>query len=58
MRRRTLLTATATAAPATLLTGLDEALADTPAPSSARPLDGRLAAARGLYGSPRRYVEW
>ncbi|WP_331719428.1 hypothetical protein [Streptomyces sp. NBC_01187] len=49
MRRRTLLTATATAAPAALLAGLDEALADTPAPPRAGPLDDRLAAARALY---------
>lgn len=49
MRRRTLLTATAAAGPAALLTGLDEALADTPAPSRAGPLDERLAAARAMY---------
>lgn len=49
MRRRTLLTATAAAGPAALLTGLDEALADTPAPSLAGRLDERLAAARELY---------
>ncbi|MFD0319358.1 helix-turn-helix transcriptional regulator [Streptomyces flavalbus] len=49
MRRRTLLTATAAAGPAALLTGLDNALADTPAPSGAGPLDSRLAGARALY---------
>lgn len=49
MRRRTLLTATAAAGPAALLTGLDEALADTPAPPRGGPLDERLAAARELY---------
>ncbi len=50
MRRRTLLTATAAAGPAALLVGMDEALADTPAPTSGLgPLDGRLAAARNLY---------
>ncbi|MFJ9212482.1 hypothetical protein [Streptomyces sp. NPDC102264] len=49
MRRRTLLTATAAAGPAALLLGLDEALADTPAPTGAGPLDVRLATARELY---------
>ncbi|MEW2265524.1 transcriptional regulator [Streptomyces sp. NPDC047853] len=50
MRRRTLLTATAAAGPAALLTGLDEALAATPTPTTGLgPLDGRLAAARELY---------
>ncbi|WP_067395122.1 helix-turn-helix domain-containing protein [Streptomyces sp. F-3] len=49
MRRRTLLTATAAAGPAALLMGLDEALATTPPPSGAGPLDARLAAARELY---------
>jgi transcriptional regulator with XRE-family HTH domain len=49
MRRRTLLAATATAGPAALLTGLDDALADTPPPSGAGALDARLAAARNLY---------
>ncbi|MFJ1673201.1 helix-turn-helix domain-containing protein [Streptomyces bottropensis] len=49
MRRRTLLAATAAAGPAALLTGLDDALASTPAPSGAGPLDGRLAGARALY---------
>ncbi|MGK5450461.1 helix-turn-helix domain-containing protein [Streptomyces radiopugnans] len=48
MRRRTLLTATA-AGPAALLLGLDEALADTPAPTGGGPLDTRLATARELY---------
>ncbi|WP_328377573.1 MULTISPECIES: transcriptional regulator [unclassified Streptomyces] len=49
MRRRTLLTATAAAVPAALLVGLDEALADTPAPPGAGPLDTRLAAARAMF---------
>lgn len=49
MRRRTLLTATATAGPAALLLGLDQALADTPAPTTAGPLDVRLVTARELY---------
>ncbi|MGI5405099.1 helix-turn-helix domain-containing protein [Streptomyces sp. CA-135486] len=50
MRRRTLLTATAAAGPAALLMGLDEALADTPAPRpGAGPLDARLATGRELY---------
>ncbi|MBT2674777.1 helix-turn-helix transcriptional regulator [Streptomyces sp. ISL-14] len=49
MRRRTLLTATAAAGPAALLMGLDDALADPPAPPGAGPLDGRLAGARALY---------
>ncbi|MDV7214877.1 helix-turn-helix domain-containing protein [Streptomyces prunicolor] len=49
MRRRTLLTATAAAGPAALLLGVDEALADTPAPTGTGPLDARLAAARDLY---------
>ncbi|MER7224267.1 helix-turn-helix domain-containing protein [Streptomyces rubradiris] len=48
MRRRTLLAATA-AGPAALLMGLDEALADTPAPTGGGPLDARLATARELY---------
>lgn len=57
MRRRTLLTATA-AGPAVLLTGLDQALADTPGPTGAGPLDARLAAARQLYdnGAHRRLL--
>ncbi|MFJ8158811.1 helix-turn-helix domain-containing protein [Streptomyces sp. NPDC094468] len=49
MRRRTLLTATAAAGPAALLMGLDDALAGTPTPSGAGPLDGRLTGARALY---------
>ncbi|MEU2297710.1 helix-turn-helix transcriptional regulator [Streptomyces antibioticus] len=49
MRRRTLLTATAAAGPAALLMSLDDALASTPAPSGAGPLDGRLTGARALY---------
>ncbi|MGX1975826.1 transcriptional regulator [Streptomyces kronopolitis] len=49
MRRRTLLTATAAAGPATLLMGLDEALAETPAPAGDGPLDARLVTARDLY---------
>ncbi|MFI9754305.1 helix-turn-helix domain-containing protein [Streptomyces collinus] len=49
MRRRTLLAATAAAGPAALLMGLDDALADTPAPPRAGPLDGRLAGAHALY---------
>ncbi|MFE7270023.1 helix-turn-helix domain-containing protein [Streptomyces sp. NPDC057623] len=49
MRRRTLLTATAAAGPVALLMGLDEALADTPAPTGGGPLDARLASAREFY---------
>jgi hypothetical protein len=49
MRRRTLLTATAAAGPTALLIGLDDALAGTPPPPNAGPLNARLAAARGLY---------
>ncbi|MGW6274925.1 transcriptional regulator [Streptomyces sp. NPDC055060] len=49
MRRRTLLTATAAAGPVALMTGLDLALADTPAPSGKGPLDDRMATARELY---------
>ncbi|MER5301342.1 helix-turn-helix transcriptional regulator [Streptomyces lasiicapitis] len=49
MRRRTLLTATAAAGPVALMMGLDEALADTPAPTGKGPLDARMAAARALY---------
>ncbi|WP_240660035.1 helix-turn-helix transcriptional regulator [Streptomyces sp. WAC 01529] len=49
MRRRTLLTATAAAGPVALMMGLDEALADTPAPTGQGPLHGRMAAARDLY---------
>ncbi|MEU8623132.1 helix-turn-helix transcriptional regulator [Streptomyces sp. NPDC048623] len=48
MRRRLLLTATATA-PAALLLGVDRALADTPAPTGRGALDTRTAAARELY---------
>lgn len=48
MRRRTLLTATA-AGPAALLTGVDDALADAPAPTGTGRLDARLATARALY---------
>ncbi|MEU4970074.1 transcriptional regulator [Streptomyces smyrnaeus] len=40
---------TAAAGPAALLTGLDDALAGTPAPTGAGPLDTRLAAARALF---------
>ncbi|MEV8395808.1 MULTISPECIES: hypothetical protein [unclassified Streptomyces] len=53
MRRRTLLAATATAGPAALLPGLDEALADTPAPIGAGPLDARLMTARALLSAYR-----
>lgn len=49
MRRRTLLAATAAAGPVSVLMGLDEALADTPAPSGGGALDRRLAAGRALY---------
>ncbi|NJP99029.1 helix-turn-helix domain-containing protein [Streptomyces zingiberis] len=49
MRRRTLFTATAAAGPAAVLMGLDDALAATPAPPGAGPLDKRLAGARALY---------
>nr|WP_107905395.1 helix-turn-helix transcriptional regulator [Streptomyces chartreusis] len=49
MRRRTLLTATAAAGPAALLTSLDEALAATPAPTGTGLLNTRLAAARTLF---------
>ncbi|MFE4829919.1 multiprotein-bridging factor 1 family protein [Streptomyces sp. NPDC056672] len=49
VRRRTLIAAT-TAGPASLLVGLDEALADTPKPTAgAGVLDRRLVQARGLY---------
>jgi len=49
---------TAAAGPAALLLGLDEALADTPAPTGAGPLDTRLATARELYdkGTHRRLL--
>ena len=53
MRRRTLLTATAAAGPVTLLTGLDDALANTPAPVGTGPLDARLSSARTLYDKGR-----
>lgn len=59
MRRRTLLTATAAAGPAGLLVGLDEALAVTPAPTSATGgLDARLVGARALFdtGAHRRLL--
>ncbi|GHH31699.1 hypothetical protein GCM10018780_92950 [Streptomyces lanatus] len=58
MRRRTLLTATAAAGPAALLTGLDDALAATPAPTGIGSLDARVAAARTLYdtGAHRRLL--
>ncbi len=49
MRRRTLLAAPTAAGPAALLVGLDEALADTPPPPGAGPMDARLASARELY---------
>lgn len=49
MRRRTLLAATATAGPASLLLGMDRALASIPAPTGGGALDSRLAAARDLY---------
>ncbi|MFD8521894.1 helix-turn-helix domain-containing protein [Streptomyces capillispiralis] len=53
MRRRTLLTATAAAGPVALLTGLDDALANTPAPGGTGPLDARLSSARALYDKGR-----
>ncbi|MEU3662822.1 helix-turn-helix transcriptional regulator [Streptomyces sp. NPDC032940] len=50
MRRRTLLAAAGTAVPASLLLAVDDALADTPAPSgSTVPTDARLARARRLF---------
>ncbi|MEW2545909.1 helix-turn-helix transcriptional regulator [Streptomyces sp. NPDC047002] len=49
MRRRTLLAAAAAAGPTALLVGLDDALAEPPAPSNSGPLDVRLASARTLY---------
>jgi tetratricopeptide (TPR) repeat protein len=49
MRRRTLLAATAATGPAALLTGLDEALAETPPPTGTGLLDSRMTAARDLY---------
>ncbi|MBM9508932.1 helix-turn-helix domain-containing protein [Actinacidiphila acididurans] len=58
MRRRTLLTAAAATGPTALLTGLDQALADTPAPTNVGPLEVRLATARMLYdhGAHRRLL--
>ncbi|MFE9559108.1 helix-turn-helix domain-containing protein [Streptomyces sp. NPDC006703] len=50
VRRRTLLAAAGLAGPASLLTGLDTALASVPAPTgSTVPLDARLAQARGYF---------
>ncbi|MGW2840599.1 helix-turn-helix domain-containing protein [Streptomyces sp. NPDC001493] len=49
MRRRTLLAASVVAGPTTMLLGMDEALATTPSPTSSGRLDGRIAAARGLF---------
>lgn len=50
MRRRTLLAAAGLAAPASLLAGLDDALASMPDPTgSPTPLDSRLVAARGYF---------
>lgn len=50
MRRRTLLAAAGLAAPAQLLTGVDDALASMPAPTgSAVPLDTRMARARAFF---------
>ncbi|WP_432086906.1 helix-turn-helix domain-containing protein [Streptomyces sp. bgisy095] len=48
MRRRSLLAATATV-PATMLLGMDRALADIPSPTGRGSLDARTASARGLY---------
>lgn len=53
MRRRTLLTATAAAGPLALLTGLDDALANTPAPEGTGHLDARLSSARTMYDQGR-----
>ncbi|WP_217163527.1 helix-turn-helix domain-containing protein [Streptomyces sp. AC512_CC834] len=54
MRRRTLLAAAGTAVPASLLLGLDDALAGTPRPSgSVAPLDARLARARSWFDDGR-----
>ncbi|WP_413754579.1 helix-turn-helix transcriptional regulator [Streptomyces sp. R-74717] len=54
MRRRTLLTAAGLAAPATLLMGLETALASTPDPTgSPAPLNGRLARARSYFDGGR-----
>ncbi|MEU6211853.1 helix-turn-helix transcriptional regulator [Streptomyces sp. NPDC047023] len=51
MRRRSLITAAALAAPLSLITSLDAALASTPAPTGApaHTLDARLAAARAQF---------
>lgn len=50
MRRRTLLTATGLAVPASLMAGVSDALASVPDPTgSPVPLDSRLAAARALF---------
>jgi tetratricopeptide (TPR) repeat protein len=52
MRRRTLLATAGLAAPATLLTGMDDALASMPDPTgSPIPLDTRIAAARRRFGA-------
>ncbi|CAM5528170.1 helix-turn-helix transcriptional regulator [Streptomyces californicus] len=48
MRRRSLLTATATL-PAAMLLGMDQALADTPPPTGRGALDARMVSARELY---------
>lgn len=54
MRRRTLLAAAGLATPGTLVLGLEEALADMPAPTgSPVPLDVRLAAARSHFDAGR-----
>jgi tetratricopeptide (TPR) repeat protein len=54
MRRRTLLAAAGLAVPASLLAGVDEALASVPDPTgSPVPFDARLAAARGHFGAGR-----
>ncbi|MFD9793745.1 multiprotein-bridging factor 1 family protein [Streptomyces sp. NPDC059070] len=54
MRRRTVLAAAGLAGPATLLLGVDEALAHMPAPTgSPVPLDSRLTAARALFDNGR-----
>lgn len=48
MRRRSLLTATATL-PAAMLLGMDQALDDTPPPTGRGALDARMVSARELY---------
>lgn len=54
MRRRTLLAAAGLAVPTSLLTGVETALADMPAPSgSPVPLDVRLSRARALFDTGR-----